>query len=82
MCCATVAGTVRLMIGDDKPSYREVHGILKPNPCRPFAELIANAVPDSTLADAAERGTPDDYVIVEVPVTLGQVLAARRTLGR
>ena len=47
-----------------------------------FAKIIVAAVPDSTIADAVERETPDDYVITEIPVTLGQVRAARKALGQ
>ena len=49
---------------------------------RPFAELIANAVPDSTMAQADEEGKADDLVVTEIPVTLGDVRRARKAVGR
>jgi len=73
-CVAAIAGTEMTA----HPN-RAAQQLLDMQAC---VALIAASVPESTLADAVERGTPDDYVITEVPVTLGQVRAARTALGR
>ena len=73
-----VPGEINLLPYDPY-NHCQVHANLEA--LRPFAELVANAADDSILEWAEREAVRDDYVIAELPVTLGMVRQARKALG-